>query len=379
LDKIEEGVRFYTNLSVWASRFLLFFVLRQLDAGEPLPEFGTTFVRQIITCCAYAELGSRAKFPQNMLDARTEFLKHVPADFSFSPRGTGNVWRYLLLEDLAVQMLTVARNSMTTRLYLILRRWFKWRRKRDKVEGHWGPDFDELWSHLSHKGVVQSDGSPWLQEIVRLLSAHNELDWGRPCLSKGLPILKLLLSDMEQDKDAKLFPLLPLFSAACKHMPLSTITLKAMLAGRCDMEHTSSDPLLRDYPWDVLFTFRGVLHGRKTFDGRITTNGSDVSVQYTLPEPGMKRKRTREARPKTPASVDLRNATILAIDPGRRDILHGVFHTVTGGVEAPLDGRNKIFRLSKGCYRTECGMRKRTDATNRRMEVYPGLWNYKKG
>ena len=68
LDRIEEGVRFYTNLSVWASRFLLFFVLRQLDAGEPLPEFGTTFVRQIITCCAYEELGSRAKFPQNMLE-----------------------------------------------------------------------------------------------------------------------------------------------------------------------------------------------------------------------------------------------------------------------------------------------------------------------
>ena len=37
--------------------------------------------------------------------------------------------------------------------------------------------------------------------------------------------------------------------------------------------HTGSGPFLKDYPWDVLFTFRGVLHGRKTFDGRITTNG----------------------------------------------------------------------------------------------------------
>ena len=78
----------------------------------------------------------------------------------------------------------------------------------------------------------------------------------------------------------------------------------------------------------------------------------------------------------TPASVDLRNATILAIDPGRRDILHGVFHTVTGGVEAPLDGRNKIFRLSKGCYRTECGMRRRKEDTDRRMVEYPGLEEY---
>jgi hypothetical protein len=92
--------------------------------------------RQIFTCCMHEELGSRAKFPQNMLEARVEFLKHVPVDFSFSPRGRGNGWRYLLLEDLAVQMLTVAKNSMTTRLYVILRRWFKWRRKRDKVEGH---------------------------------------------------------------------------------------------------------------------------------------------------------------------------------------------------------------------------------------------------
>jgi hypothetical protein len=99
LERIEEGVRFYTSLSVWASRFLLFLVLRQLDADEPLQEFGTTFFRQIITCCAYEDLGTRAKFPQSMLEARAEFLKHVPAEFSFSPRGTGYGWRYLLVED----------------------------------------------------------------------------------------------------------------------------------------------------------------------------------------------------------------------------------------------------------------------------------------
>jgi hypothetical protein len=81
LEKIEEGVSFYTNLSVWTYRFLLFFVMRQLDAGEPLPEFRMAFVRQVITCCTYEELSSRAKFPQSMPDARLEFLKHVRPTF----------------------------------------------------------------------------------------------------------------------------------------------------------------------------------------------------------------------------------------------------------------------------------------------------------
>jgi hypothetical protein len=96
-------------------------------------------------------LGTKAKFPQSLLEARTEFLKHVPAEFSFSPRGTGYGWRYLLVEDLAVQMMTAARNSMTTRLFQILRRWFRWRRKRARISGHWGPDFDMLWKILTTK------------------------------------------------------------------------------------------------------------------------------------------------------------------------------------------------------------------------------------
>ncbi len=339
LDRIEEGVRFYTSLSVWASRFFLFFVLRQLDAGEPLQEFGTTFVRQTIICCAYKDLGTRAKFPKSMLEARTEFLKHVPPEFSFSPRGTGNGWRYLLLEDLAVQMLTAARNSMSTRLFHLLRPWFRWRRKRAGISGHWGPDFDLLWKFLTAKDVVQKEQAPWLKSICDLFTEHLELlDRGQPSLSKGLPVLKFLLGDMEQDKDAKLFPLLPIFSASCKHMPLNTVTLKAMLAGRCDMSETSSGPLLKDYPWDALFTFRGVLHGRKTFDGRITTNGTDVSVQYMLPEPPVYKKRPRKPEMKMPVGVDLTNSTILAIDPGRNDILHGVFHTVASDLGAPWEG-----------------------------------------
>jgi hypothetical protein len=59
-------------------------------------------------------------------------------------------------------MLTAAKNSMTTRLYHLLRRWFKWRRKRDKVEGHLRPDFNDLWMHLNSKEVVQNFGTPWL-------------------------------------------------------------------------------------------------------------------------------------------------------------------------------------------------------------------------
>jgi hypothetical protein len=152
-----------------------------------------------------------------------------------------------------------------------------------------------------------------------LLTEHFQLDWGCPCLSKGLPVLRLLLSDLAQDENVKLFPLLPLFSAKRKHMPLNTATLKAMLVGRCGMGDTGSGPFLKDYPWDSLFTFRGVLHGHKTFDGRITTNGADVSVQFTLPEPALCKKRGRGPKTNVPARIDLANATILAIDPGRRD------------------------------------------------------------
>jgi hypothetical protein len=79
-----------------------------------------------------------------------------------------------------------------------------------------------------------------------------------------------------------------------------------------------------------------------------------------------------------PAGIGLANAIILAIDLGRCDILHGVYHTVSGDLEAPLDNRKKIFRLSKGCYRTECDMRRRKGDTDRRMEKYPGLEKYNK-
>jgi hypothetical protein len=215
-----------------------------------------------------------------------------------------------------------------------------------------------LWKILTTKEkVVQREWTPWLKSICDLFTVHCELDWGRPSLSKGLPVLKFLLGDMEQDKEARLFPLLPLFSAPCKHMPVNTVTLKAMLAGRCDMGETGSGSFLKDYPWDVLFSFRGVLHGRKTFDGRITTNGADVSVQYTLPEAPLCKKRARTHQMKMPVDIDLSNATILAIDPGRNDILHGVFHTVAANLGAPLVGKKMVFKLSKGRYHTECGMR----------------------
>ena len=47
-----------------------------------------------------------------------------------------------------------------------------------------------------------------------------------------------------------------------------------------------------------------------------------------------------------PVSIDLTIAAILAINTGRRDNLHSVFHTVFGGPEVTLDGRNSILHGS---------------------------------
>ena len=80
--------------------------------------------------------------------------------------------------------------------------------------------------------VVQSASITWLLGVVLLLWEHNKLDWVQPCLSDGRPVLRMLLNEMEKNKDVKQFRLLPLFSAVCKPMSLNTVTLKAMLAGR---------------------------------------------------------------------------------------------------------------------------------------------------
>jgi hypothetical protein len=141
-----------------------------------------------------------------------------------------------------------------------------------------------------------------------LLTEHNRLDWGRPCLCKGLSVLRLLLSDMAQDKDAKLFSLPLLFSAAYKHMPLNTATLTAMLVERCGMRDTGSSPIFKGYPWDASLIFRGVLHEHKILDGLITTNGADASVRYALPKTTLCKKRARGPRSKVPVNIDLTNA-----------------------------------------------------------------------
>ena len=104
---------------------------------------------------------------------------------------------------------------------------------------------------------------------------------------KGSAGAKFFLGVMGQNKEARLFPLLPLFSVAYKHMPLNTMTLKAILARQCGMGETSSGPLLKDYLLDVLCSFRDVPHGR------ITTNGTDVSVQCTLSESDRRTKMVR--------------------------------------------------------------------------------------
>ena len=82
-------------------------------------------------------------------------------------------------------------------------------------------------------------------------------------------------------------------------------------------------------------------------------------MQYIVPEPALCKKRMRAPRTKMPVGIDLTNATILAIDPGGRaggrDILYGIFHTLSGDVETALDNRI-FFRLSKDHHRTECGI-----------------------
>ena len=382
LPIIEEAVQFNTRISVWSSRLLTLHVLRLLEEGKAIPRLTTGFLGTVIRCCAYKDVACLRKIDSDLASSRERFFELLGDEAELLPKGVPKQWRPRLIDELAMQYKTAIENSVKTRLWKILKRWFYARIRIDKPgeesAGIFGPFCNGLF--LNKKALQDQDTWPpyyrGLYEHVQSLG----LEWKAPSPEGALLVFSKLLREMEKDKDCRLFSILPLYGTGAKHVPISTSVLRDMAR---DLGHGKGvETEEKAALWGRLFNVKLITRGAKKFAFRITTNGADCSVLYTCRRPPGLKKRKCKKLPNSAISLHP-GQKILAIDPGRRDILHGVYYAVPGDFDSkrgsdPIDTDLEILRLTKNKYRTACGMRTRAQFTKRRIERVPLLKEYEK-
>ena len=377
LPTIEEAVRFHTRVSVWSSRLLTLHVLRLTEEGKAIPRLTTGYLGRVIRCCAYSDIACLRKLDSDLAASRKRFFELVGDEAELLPKGVPKQWRPLLIDELALQFKTAIENSVKTRLWKVLRRWFYATFKHDfpkkKSVGIFGPFCNTLYRN----GKPLTTWTPYYKDLYGHVQSLG-LNWETPTPETVLPIFCKLLSEMETFEKCRLFSILPLYGTGTKHVPISTSVLREMardLGYGKDMETEDKATL-----WRRLYKFDAVTRGAKKFAFRITTNGADCSILYTCRRPPGLKKNECEKLPNS--AISLRpGQKILAIDPGRRDIMHGVYYAVPENLNSkvgldPMPIDLDLLRFSKNKYRTACGMRTRAKFIRGRIERVPILEEY---
>ena len=379
LPAIEEAVRFYTRVSVWASRLLSLHVMRLVEEGRAIPRLTTGYLGRIIRCCAYSDITCLRKLDSDLAASRKRFFELVGDEADLLPKGIPKQWRPLLIDELALQFRTAIESSVKTRRWKVLKRWFYARIKMDKPKEESAGVFGQFCNGLFQSEKAQDTWPPYFKGLYERVQSLG-LNWETPTPETALPVFCKLLSEMETFDKCRLFSILPLYGTSTKHVPISTSVLRNMARdlGGWQESKTEEQATL----WGRLFNIKSVTRGAKKFAFRITTNGADCSILYTCRRAPGPKKGKCEKLPNS--AISLRpGQKILAIDPGRRDIMHGVYYAVSENFGSklgsdPMDTDLEIYRLSKNKYRTACGMRARRKFIERRIERVPILKEYEK-
>lgn len=288
LPVIEEAVSFYTRISVWSSRLLTLHVLRLMEEGKPIPRLNTGYLGRVIRCCSYSDISSLRKLDVDLASSRKRFFELLGDEVDALPKGVPRRWRPRLIDELAKQFKTAIVNSVETRLWRLLKRWFYSRIRIEKPEEETSGIFVSFCNVLFKDEKPLSTWSPYVRGLFEQIQSFG-LDWKEPTPEAALPVFRQILQDMERDEDCRLFSILPLYGTGTKHVPISTSVLvdMARAIGGGDKSKTEERGML----WERLFNVKAVSRGAKKFAFRLTTNGADCSVLFHVKKPPLPEKK----------------------------------------------------------------------------------------
>jgi hypothetical protein len=341
INIVVEGV---TRICVEASRFLNLYVLMKMEHGDSVPEMDQTFFYRAFTAIAghsYAAImevfgdalvGYNALRPDSMQRFDTSLITSV---ISYAAR----------------DYMTACRNHVVLNIWNRVKKAFKlWllalpqqfkAADSNKITMHFmkrlnlvaGPDDESaMWNSLTKKATLST------QQAVRLYLECNLQKYADlPLDVTGLHPVKRVekqwwaylrwcydLQQFMETHGGRTFSILPLCAFAAKHIKISTCVLHDLLTRVARRTATADPEPLKAFEehrrmhWESQFDLSQAEgnNKKKEFEFMLVTDGYAVSVLCSKPKLESSSSTSQSA-----SAINLQGKRIVAVDPGRRDIV----------------------------------------------------------
>jgi len=371
-DEFDTAAHVVTRVTVEASRFANYYVLRTLDAGEQLPKMDQTFFYRIFTTVAGAPSIFYAYYADYcaLRDAAWHGGEADIMDTLHLPQ---------VLNEACKTYLTAARNHVVLNLTRRVRKaFFVFLGSQDEVlrasdrhklaRYHVGllsgtrslDEEDDVWASLSRD--VPAEFRETVTDYTRTqYHGHRALPLDTATCSRVekrwweyVPWLHELQIFLE-DHEARQFSLLPIATFDVKYIRVTPTTLYGLLR----RAHARNPRAVADpgpgpafvanvtEHWPRYFRLRAVERGATTFAGSFLTDGYAVSVTTTRPKPQVA---VFDVPYGGITDVDLFGKRVVSVDPGSRDLVTCLSYTE--------DGEQRSWRYSNAEYKEKIGAAK---------------------
>lgn len=169
------------------------------------------------------------------------------------------------------------------------------------------------------------------------------LSWLGTHINEILKYYHFILKYMEQFEDTRKFTLAPITRIKCHHITIDTTVLYNMMANleliNSKKLHINDFMSVRDTQFQSVFNLKNI-PDKGTFSYNIETDGVSCSIHFKVPK--------KDEKPIS-NKVLKKNDRVIAIDPGRSNLVYGV--------EKLKDNSYKTYKLTRGEYYTNAGMK----------------------